>query len=104
MLPFLHSTFRPAQARFFVRVQHGGQEQGMAAGHHVQGGQRKQVLLDFAAATAAVHHLYEASQCVEKVIVSVAIPAEEKHTGGYSLVNKSTLNNPLCTISWFDGC
>lgn len=47
----------------------------MAAGHHMKGGQRKQILLDFA---AAVHHLYEAAQCVKKVLVSVAIPEEEK--------------------------
>lgn len=53
----------------------------MAAGHHMEGGQRKQILLDFA---TTIHHLYEASQCVEKVIVPVAMPAEEKHAGGYS--------------------
>lgn len=47
----------------------------MAAGHHMKGGQWKQILLEFA---AAVHDLDEASQCVEKVVVSVAISAEVK--------------------------
>lgn len=58
-----------------MSVQHGGQEQRVAAGHHVEGGQGKQIRLDFA---AAVHHLYEARQCIEKLVVSVAIPGEEE--------------------------
>lgn len=47
----------------------------MAAGHHVEGGQGEQILLGFA---AAVHHLYKACQCVEEVVLSVAIPGEEE--------------------------
>lgn len=67
-----------------MRVQHGGQEQGVAAGHHVKGGQWEQIFLDVA---AAVHHLEEASECVDKVLVSVAIPAGgEEHLR--SLISK----------------
>lgn len=58
-----------------MRVQHGGQEQRMAAGHHVEGGQGEKILLGFA---GAVHHLYKACQCVEEVVLSVAIPGEEE--------------------------
>lgn len=47
----------------------------MAAGHHVESAQGKQILLDFA---TAVHHLYKACQCVEEVVVSVAIPGGEE--------------------------
>lgn len=74
------STFSLTTARLFVRVQHGGQEQRMAAGHHVQGGQRYQILLDF---TATIHQFQQVAQSVQKVLISVAISAEGEYLLGH---------------------
>lgn len=68
-------TFSLTPARIFIRVQHGGQEQGMAAGHHVKGGQRYQILLG---STATVNNFQQVAQRVQKVVISVAISTVEE--------------------------
>lgn len=52
----------------------------MAAGHHVQGGQRYQILLDF---TATIHQFQQVAQSVQKVLISVAISAEGEYLLGH---------------------
>lgn len=73
--PNSRGTFGLTLARLFIKVQHGGQKQRMAVGHHVNSGQRYQILLDL---TAAVHQLQQAAQRAQKVVISVAISAADK--------------------------
>lgn len=73
-------TFSLTPARIFIRVQHGGQEQRMAAGHHVKGGQRYQIHLDF---TATVHQFQQVAQCVQKVVISETVSTVQEYLLGH---------------------
>lgn len=68
-------TFRLTAARLFIRVQHGGKEQRVAADHHVKGGQRYQILLDIG---SDIHQLQQGFQAVQEMLISVAIPEVEE--------------------------
>ena len=71
----MYGTFGLTSAGLFIRVEHGGQEERMAAGHHVKHRQRDQILLDF---TVSVHHFQQAAQSVQEVMISVPISREEE--------------------------
>ena len=55
--PVSHCTFSlSATARLILRAQHGGQEEGVAAGHHVDGGQRQQGFRGVRVTVQQVHY------------------------------------------------
>ena len=65
-------------SRVLVGLQHGGQEEGVAADHHVNGGEWEEVL--GRRVPLHVHQLHKVPQGSQEVQVLVAVPGVERET------------------------
>ena len=68
-----------------VRLQHGGQEEGVAADHHVNGGEWEEVLGRRAPLSLHVHQLHKVPQGAQEVLVLVAVPGAERERKTHTL-------------------